>query len=123
MIRYNCTFPGCFVTVKEPRSYCERHEAYGEQQKAKRVADAQAGRWAGAERPNDALYQTAKWRALSKQVRAEFGECAVCGATEQLTVHHVIPPKGNAELFYEKQNLTVLCKQCHDRITIMENKK
>jgi 5-methylcytosine-specific restriction endonuclease McrA len=120
---YNCAFPGCYTTVDAPRSYCKRHEAYGVQQAAKRIADAKAPRWAGAERPNSALYRSTKWTELSKRVRRERGECARCGAIEGLSVHHVNQPKGNMELFYDEGNLVVLCKECHDRMTSAENRK
>lgn len=123
MIKYNCSYPGCYTLVDEPRSYCERHKAYWEMLKAKRLADAKAHRWAGAERPNDMLYNTAEWRKLSKQVRQANPLCARCDATEDLAVHHIIPPKGDRGLFFDPENLVVLCKECHDRVTSAENKR
>lgn len=120
---YNCAFPGCYVVVDAPRSYCKRHEAYGVQQAAKRIADAKAPRWAGAERPNDALYNTARWRKESKAWVKEHPECTVCGTTLEPTVDHIVAPKGNDELFWDHDNWQTLCRYHHNQKTSAENRK
>jgi len=122
VIKYNCAFPGCYTVVDTPRSYCKRHEAYGEQQKAHRLADAPRQRWAGAERPNEALYHTPEWRRLRAEVLRSSPRCARCNGTEQLQVHHIVPPKGDRAQFYDASNLIVLCKVCHDMVTSAENR-
>jgi len=122
VIRTICKVPGCYTYEGLEDGYCPRHKKRGEQEKAKRIADAKAPRWAGAERPNASLYRSTRWTELSKRIRKERGECARCGATDTLSVHHVIQPKGNAELFYDESNVVVLCKECHDRMTSAENR-
>lgn len=123
MRMYACAFPGCYATVEEPRSFCKRHEKAGERMKAQRVADAPAQKWQGADRPNESLYHTTRWRKLRAETIKRNPSCARCGTTQYLTVHHFIQPKGDKESFYSADNLVVLCKQCHDRMTSAENKK
>jgi len=88
-----------------------------------RKADARQPQWAGAERPNEALYNTTRWRKLRREVLQANGCCAICGATDNLHVHHITPPKGDEELFYNRDNLTVLCETCHARMTSAEAKE
>jgi 5-methylcytosine-specific restriction protein A len=38
-------------------------------------------------------------------------------------VHHITPPKGDEELFFDRNNLTVLCESCHARMTSAEAKE
>ena len=111
-----CKYPGCFNYATEG-GYCDKHQGY-------RVADAQKPKtpWDGAGRPNDALYNTSRWRTLKAKIIKQQGQCAICGATINLTVHHVVPPKGDPDLFFDEHNLVVLCKQCHDRQTALENR-
>ena len=35
---------------------------------------------------------------------------------------HIIPHKGNLELFWDEGNLQALCKSCHDRKTAKEGR-
>ena len=44
----------------------------------------------------------------------------MCGSTENLTVDHIIDPRGNPDLFYEENNLQTLCKDCHRLKTAQE---
>ena len=37
-------------------------------------------------------------------------------------VDHIIPHKGNLELFWDEDNLQALCKPCHDRKTAKEGR-
>jgi len=118
---YLCSHPGCFSTVKTPRSFCDKHKAYHEAQKAKRAATSH--QWTGARRPNDPLYNTGRWHKLRDEIRAANTCCARCGATEGLSCHHVITPKGDADLFFDKDNIAVLCAVCHARMTSAENRR
>jgi hypothetical protein len=105
--------------VNAPRTYCKQHEALG-QAAEMRKADAPRPQWPGAERPNEGLYHTARWRKLRQEVLREIGHCIICGATERLQVHHITPPKGDEALFFDRDNLTVLCESCHARMTSAE---
>jgi len=91
MRAYLCKYPGCTHIVDTPRTYCKQHAALG-QAAEMRKADAPMPQWAGAERPNGALYNTTLWRKLRREVLREIGQCVICGATDRLHVHHITPP-------------------------------
>lgn len=57
-----------------------------------------------------------RWAELSKQIRAAHPWCKECGATNDLTVDHIIPLVDlHPDLRYEVSNLQVLCRRCNSR--------
>lgn len=66
--------------------------------------------------------QGRRWRKVCATVRERDGEtCQECGATEDLTVDHIIPVSTftTADLAagrqYDLDNLRVLCRSCNGR--------
>lgn len=63
------------------------------------------------------LYNNDRWRAASKQYRAEHPLCAECerhGVVKPAEcVDHIEPHKGNLELFWSVDNWQSLCNACH----------
>ncbi|PVA06116.1 HNH endonuclease signature motif containing protein [Thalassorhabdomicrobium marinisediminis] len=59
---------------------------------------------------------TYEWRKASKAFLAIYNRCAWpgCGKPSEL-VDHVVPHKGDKELFWDRSNWQPLCKTCHDR--------
>lgn len=60
--------------------------------------------------------RSSKWPALERQVVAERRECAACGSTKHLQVHHIKPFHLHPELELDPANLIVLCMdepECH----------
>jgi len=54
-------------------------------------------------------------RKTSQELLVEFlgGQCKVCGSTDNLEKHHIIPlEKGGPDTV---QNLMVLCRECHGK--------
>lgn len=100
MIKKICSFPCCSSFAMDGSCYCEKHYK-------PRVP------FEGAVRANEALYRTARWRALRNKVLEAEPYCCVCGSTVDLTVDHKIPPRGDEELFFDFYNLQVLCRDCH----------
>lgn len=50
-----------------------------------------------------------------KRKLKENGKCAVCGSTNNLTVHHLKPTgRGYGYLKYNPGNWIVLCRECHE---------
>ncbi|ULQ61203.1 HNH endonuclease [Brucepastera parasyntrophica] len=74
----------------------------------------------GATRSNTALYNTRRWRGLRAEVIAENPFCAWCKRNDTLTVDHIENPRGNEALFFNKDNLQVLCKACQRIKTAQE---
>ena len=53
--------------------------------------------------------------------RAEFlkkanYQCAKCGSSKKLEMHHVDPVYSHPERAYDKENIEVLCEACHDNV-------
>ncbi|MFP5078640.1 HNH endonuclease [Rhizobium sp. YIM 134829] len=66
------------------------------------------------------LYNTARWKRLRiATFTRDLFTCRLCssveGDTSKLVCDHVIPHKGDLELFWDETNLQTLCKTCHDR--------
>jgi 5-methylcytosine-specific restriction protein A len=109
-----CSFAGCKTLVEPDERYCPLHK------------HDPVKPFEGAVRFNDQLYNTSMWRSLRKKAIAECPYCAKCGIAKEearLEVHHVIPPRGNKELFFDPGNLIVICGGCHKIITAEEIRK
>lgn len=106
-----CNAPGCSTLIEPAESYCARHQR-------ERPAP-----FSNAIRYNEALYKTTRWRTLRASVLREQRCCSQCGVSgdeTRLEVHHIIPPRGNEELFFDAENLTAVCPACHRAITNRE---
>ena len=66
-------------------------------------------------REHVAWRNNAQWKDLSKRLRRTSPFCEWCGATEQLTVDHILPVSDYEELAYAVENCRVLCKACNGR--------
>lgn len=68
-----------------------------------------------------------RWQKVSKLFLAEHplcecGECRAAGRIRPATVvDHVIPHRGDADLFWDRGNWCAMAKQCHDRKTATED--
>ena len=60
------------------------------------------------------LYGTQAWRKRSLAFLAENPWCSRCKGVATVT-DHVRPHRGNAELFWDWNNLAPLCASCHSR--------
>lgn len=74
---------------------------------------------------NDRGY-TWRWRAARADYLALHPLCRYCEQLGRLTpasvVDHIIPHRGNAELFWDVANWQPLCKRCHDSIKAKEER-
>lgn len=63
-------------------------------------------------------YNSMRWRKLRKQLLAEHPmcQCPNCNemGLEANVADHIEPHRGDARLFWNKDNLQALNKQCHD---------
>ncbi|MDR2392616.1 MAG: HNH endonuclease [Treponema sp.] len=110
MKKYLCKSPGCSALV-DTRGYCTAHQR------------PPGNPFASAVRSNGALYQSPGWRNLRQAVLREQPTCYRCGIGKddaRLEVHHLVPPRGNEELFYERSNVVAVCQACHRVITQRE---
>lgn len=63
----------------------------------------------------------AKWRASRKRYLRRFPLCLECQRNGKLVpatvVDHILPHRGDEDLFWDESNWQPLCKHCHDRKT------
>ena len=106
-----CNYPDCNRLINPDERYCTEHT-----KEPKKPFES-------AIRYNEALYKTSIWKQLRKKIISEQPNCFYCGIgnTEtQLEIHHRIAPRGNEELFFDENNLIVVCGVCHKRLTAKE---
>jgi 5-methylcytosine-specific restriction enzyme A len=64
------------------------------------------------------LYDLKRWKAIRLYRLGIEPLCRLCNAAGKLTpacvVDHIIPHKGNVELFFDLENTQSLCRTCHD---------
>ena len=125
-----CQYSGCNDMAEPGHIYCEKHLVESQKKHQEWLKNHNKKKpFENATRTNN--YNNAEWRALRNEVlKRDNYQCCQCGAGAEesgypLEIHHIIPPKGKKELFYNIDNCVTLCKWCHSRITqqeIMENK-
>ena len=130
MLKRICQYSGCNEMAEPGHIYCEKHLIESQKKHQEWLKNHNKKKpFENATRANN--YNNAEWRALRREVLKRDGyQCCQCGITAAesgypLEIHHIIPSKGNKELFYNINNCVTLCKVCHARITqqeIMENK-
>jgi 5-methylcytosine-specific restriction protein A len=101
-----CRYPGCPGFCEPGQVYCKTHLEFS--------SDRIRG---GA----DARGYDSRWRAARKLYLHRHPLCAVCRAEGRLTpatvVDHIIPHRGDKDLFWDQNNWQPLCKACHDKKT------
>lgn len=110
MIMKLCTYPGCNCLVSNG-SRCPRHTA------------AKKGGFSGKRtkgREWHSLYYSAHWRQLRRDFLKKFPFCFVCGGRATIA-DHIVPHRGNPDLFYNEDNLQPMCQSCHSKKTLREN--
>lgn len=107
-----CKHPGCAKLVPYGTMYCEEH----------RAAHPEVIRSASKRGYN------ARWRKASKLFLQEHPLCAECMKqnppkyVKATVVDHIAPHRGNQQLFWDRSNWQPLCKRCHDRKTMTEDR-
>ena len=131
MLKRICNYSGCNEMAEPGHTYCEKHLAESQKKHEEWLNNHKNKKpFENAVRNNN--YNNSEWKKLRLEVLKRDGyRCCQCGASAEesgfaLEIHHIIPPKGNKELFYDIKNCVVLCKWCHARVTqeeVKENKK
>lgn len=99
-----CKHFGCAALTNDKSGYCEEHRNSRDK-----------GRKSSRERGYNA-----RWEKYRKWFLALHPVCAKCERAATV-VDHIIPHKGNYELFWEPKNHQPLCKRCHDIKTATED--
>lgn len=107
-----CKHPGCAKLVPYGTMYCEEH----------RAAHPEVIRSASKRGYN------ARWRKASKLFLQAYPLCAECMKqtppryVKATIVDHIEPHRGDQKLFWDRNNWQPLCKRCHDRKTMTEDR-
>ncbi len=105
-----CKHPGCSQLVPYGTRYCEEHRPLHVRDRKTAVERGYGYRWQKAR----AAYLCA--HPLCVRCRAEG---KLVPAT---VVDHIIPHRGDKKLFWDTTNWQALCKRCHDRKTMTEDR-
>ena len=105
-----CCVPGCGEFAEKNSGRCPRH-ARAEYRRVRKDSDD--------------LYKTKRWGAMrADQLRREplCRACLAEGKVEAATeCDHIVPHKGDRNLFFDAKNLQSLCKKCHSIKTAAED--
>lgn len=108
-----CTHPGCGALVHDGTGRCDKHR-----RAATQALDARRG--TAAERGYGHKWQQAREQFLRAHplCRRHEARGEVVAAT---VVDHIVPHKGDQDLFWRRSNWQPLCKHCHDVKTAVED--
>ena len=105
-----CKHPSCPKLVPYGTKYCDEH-------KALHTYEVRSAYTRGYNR---------RWQKASKAFLNANPLCEKCKAegryTKATVVDHIIPHRGNRELFWNRDNWQALCKHCHDVKTMTEDR-
>jgi 5-methylcytosine-specific restriction protein A len=113
-----CNATGCRKLVNE--KYCSKHAAEKQEKglSKRKMYDKNRPSYYG-------WYDTARWKLVREKVLFAFPFCAMCaklgGNSLSTIVDHIVPHKGNVELFWDLENLQGLCAHCHSVKTSKED--
>jgi 5-methylcytosine-specific restriction endonuclease McrA len=64
----------------------------------------------------ESFFNKRRWLELKSEILYERGKCENCSSNICLHVHHILPRHSHPELGMDKENLMVLCEDCHKKI-------
>ncbi|MCD7752247.1 MAG: HNH endonuclease [Lachnospiraceae bacterium] len=108
--RTPCKHPGCGELVPYGTMYCEKHRPLHRH-------DTKTTSEKG---------YTSRWRKARAAYLRSHPLCVRCMAkglyVKATVVDHIIPHRGDSELFWDTTNWQALCKHCHDSKTMTEDR-
>lgn len=110
-----CKAAGCKNLAEYPNRYCEHHKVLENPEKGSFLG----GDYSDLAKPYDYLYRTTKWKNISKEFLKVNNTCCRCG-DRATVVDHIIPHRGNEDLFWDMNNYQPLCSKCHQLKTLEE---
>lgn len=107
-LRKPCKHPGCPRLTEE--SYCSEHKLIHVKDRAN---------------ANRRGYDS-KWRATRSRFLKVIPLCVRCKEEGRIVkatiVDHIKPHRGDKQLFWDEDNWQALCKRCHDKKTMTEDR-
>lgn len=112
-----CAYPGCNQLTYGSSGYCDTHLT---QLKNERVKNYDSKRQSSSKRGYNS-----KWREARLAYLTEHPLCVECEkrgiVTPATDVDHIIPHRGDKQLFWDRDNWQALCHECHSRKTATED--
>lgn len=108
-----CRANGCHRLVGINETYCPDHQPEAKPRSTVYFEGVKQTEWRN-------LYSSKRWKELSSKCLEENPTCQKCRGAASTEVHHVIPHRGDKELFYDADNLVALCHPCHSAETRRE---
>lgn len=109
--KHPCNYPGCPALTNE--RYCEKHRKQEQRRYDERRGTAHQRGY------------TVRWRRVRESYLRRHPLCVECEKKDRITaatvVDHIIPHKGDHELFWNEDNWQSLCKTHHDIKTAKED--
>lgn len=112
-----CNHPGCPMLTNE--RYCDKHTRQHKREKEQ---------YREKEQHRENSYQrgyTKRWARYRKSFLAAHPLCRECAKRNLIVaatvVDHIVPHKGDYDLFWETMNHQPLCAECHNRKTATED--
>lgn len=110
-----CRHPGCGRLINAP-GYCDKHEHFDQERKARVDKRRKPSRERG---------YTHQWSQAREVFLKAYPLCTRCEQRGRLTaatvVDHIIPHRGDDDLFWDETNWQPLCASCHSRKTAKED--
>ena len=105
-----CKHPGCAALVPYGQKYCDEHAPLHIKDRKGSSERGYGGDWRKA-------------RRLFLQEHPLCMRCLERGRYVKATVvDHIVPHRGDQRLFWDRRNWQALCKKCHDRKTMTEDR-
>ncbi len=123
MKRFKCRVNTCYELADIDSKYCIKHRVDGEHRDNIKVIDRQSRDKARLNAlPKSSLYNTTKWKAITKELIKLNPYCSNCGNTNKLECHHTIKHNNNPDIFYNVNYIIVICHSCHKLISMKQVK-
>lgn len=110
-----CRHPGCGRLIDAP-GYCDKHEYPERERKA---------RFDQTRKNSHERGYTYQWSQAREVFLKAYPLCTRCEQRGRLTpatvVDHIIPHRGDDDLFWDETNWQPLCASCHSRKTAKED--
>lgn len=100
-----CSHQGCSNLTKD--RYCEEHKHLSNQYDKHRKSASKRG-------------YDHRWRKARKVFLMNNPACVKCGRLADV-VDHIVPHKGDKQLFWNQSNWQPMCTSCHSAKTVRED--
>ena len=110
-----CMKAGCGRAAINGKDFCTKHIALQAQRDNRKLFTKR-----GKSSEYHRLYESAEWRKRRAAFLKKYPTCFICGKPATIA-DHIVPHRGDLNLFYDDSNLQPMCQSCHSRKTMREN--